>query len=108
MPLDSVSKVEGGIWVAVAGAIGWCFNSFLRWLRVTSQEKDREIERELKLSHSSIEYANTLREDIKGMRTELEELRDLVKGLYQRNDDLRRQNEEYAKHLSICQLASAT
>lgn len=114
MPLDSVTKVEGGIWMAIAGAVGWVFNSFLRWIRVSGQEKDKDADRELRLSHSTLEYADSLKEHVQRLedkidaqQREISEMHDLVRGLYQRNDELRRQNEEYARHLAICTLATA-
>lgn len=106
--------VDAGMLVVSGGALKHLLDYGLRVFRARGQAMDMETERELKLSHSSIEYANTLRGDIGEqrkeigeLRREIAELRDLVKGLYQRNDELRRQNEEYARHLSICKLAIA-
>lgn len=106
--------VDAGILVVSGGALKHFLDYGLRVFKVRNQEKDAESDRELKLSHSTLEYADSLREHVQRLedkidqqQKEISEMHELVKGLYQRNDELRRQNEEYAKHLAICTLATA-
>ena len=109
------SEIFGaGLFVVAGGALKHFLDYGLRAFKANADVKDREAERELKLSHSTLEYADSLKEHVQRLedkidaqQREISEMHDLVKGLYQRNDELRRQNEEYAKHLSICTLATA-
>lgn len=122
---EEITKADVGIAVAVAGTAGaaakWLFDSLIRFLRMRSQNKDADTERELKLTHSTLEYAETLKqhvarleEKVDALQAELSEMHGNMKSMYEHGDRreahirvLEAQNKEFAAHIGICGLQAS-